>query len=236
MKTRIIIVSTLLSIVVSAYLLMSGKWPSAVQTQQPVSGSIPSVTVPQASQEETDFSSVLTPQDKALLATGYVLTVEEREKLLKKKRAKDLLPTMDELKVMIETPVEFYGQVLDQNDLPVIGADITCNWTTPGSWGFNGPGYSPRKLRSKAPAGNFEITGLNASAVTIIVDPPQGYSQLPESTNRIQFAETPERIAQNADYKAMTPEQKVLFGTMHGFGQAHKPDKAKPVIFRLKKL
>lgn len=58
-------------------------------------------------------SSVFTPQDKALLATGYVLAAEEREKLLKKKRQKDMLPTMEEHKAMIDTPVEssLFGRV-----------------------------------------------------------------------------------------------------------------------------
>lgn len=190
----------------------------------------PSASVPQSNQDETDFSSVLTPQEKALLATGYVLTAEEREKLLKKKRGKDLLPTTEELKVMFDTPVEFYGRVLDQSDNPVVGAEITC------SWPYMGPMSSPVRLQSAAPNGQFEISGLKANAITIFVEPPQGYAQLPESKNRIQFAKTPERIFQNSDYKTMTHEQKELFGKMHGFGEAHKPDKTQPVIFRLKKL
>lgn len=241
MKTKTIIGIVLLSLAIAIYLLMrreSSPGPatnSSAGTEKgtasaDVQSSSPSAPVPQSNQEETDYSSVLSPQDKALLATGYVLTAEEKEKLLRKKRQKDFVPTMEELKVMMDTPLEFYGQVLDQFDQPVIGAKIRC------SWPYMGPQDSARELQSSAPNGQFEVLGLKAKAISVFVYPPPGYDEQVSVSKDILIAKAPERILQSEDYKKMTPDQKQQTAPAQGAAEAYKGDKTKPVIFRLKKL
>jgi hypothetical protein len=240
MKTKTIIGIALLSVAIAAYLLM-GDEPSTAPASNSSGGmekgrasanvqaSSPSTPVPQSNQEETDFSSVLSPQTKELLATGYVLTAEEKEKLLRKKRQKDSVPTMEELKVMMDTPVEFYGQVLDQFDQPVIGAKIRC------SWPYMGPQDSARELQS-APDGQFEVLGLKALAIHVSAYPPPGYDEQVSVSKDILIAKAPERILQSGDYKKMTAEQKQQMAPSHGASEAYKGDKTMPEIFRLKKL
>jgi hypothetical protein len=187
-------------------------------------------SVPHSKQIESDFSSVLTPQERDLLATGYTLTPEEREQLSRRKRQKDFVPTLEEIAVMGETPVEFYGQVLDQFDSPVVGAKIRC------TWGIYGQQVSPVETKSAAPNGQFEIVGIKAVSIGVSVYPPPGYDEQVKVSKDIQIAKTPDRILKNEDYKKLTHEQKELMTRSHGSAEAYKGDKAKPVIFRLKNL
>lgn len=145
-------------------------------------------------------------------------------------RKKALLPTVDELSSMADTPVEFYGQVLDQFDIPIAGAKITC------TWGIYGQRVSPLELQSSTPEGKFEIVGIKAVAIKIFVEPPPGYAQMTESSRDVQIAKTPERILQNEDYKKLTPQQKEMMAKVLGAAEAFKADKAKPMIFRLRRL
>lgn len=227
MKTKIITSLCIMTVGFGAYYLIRSILPPTPSTNSTPS---PSASVPQPNQDETDYTSVLTPQEKALLATGYVLTEEEREKLLRRKRQKDLLPTMEELKVMFDTPVEFYGQVLDQFNQPVIGAKIRC------SWPYMGPQHSAREFKSAAPDGRFEIFDLKAASIGVSVYPPPGYDELVTDSKDIQIAKIPDRILQNEDYEKLTPQQKEMTVRVHGAAETYKGDKTKPVIFRLKKL
>jgi hypothetical protein len=77
----------------------------------------------------------------------------------------EFLPTMEELKIMSKTPVEFYGRVLDQNNAPVPGTKISCSWPYMGSM------HSPVRVLT-GPDGCFEITGLKAISISISVRPP----------------------------------------------------------------
>ncbi len=172
----------------------------------------------------------------AKLPPDYAPTQEERAKIVAKARAKEMHPTDEELKIMFNTPVEFYGQVLDQFDNPVIGANITCEWAHPGSWGYMGPGYAPRKLQSNAPDGRFEISNLKAMRMSVAVFPPKGYDEQVRDTKEIQIAQTPARLLKKLDLENATPEQLENLSPFWGRPEAYKGDKAKPVIFRLKKL
>ena len=240
MKMWTIIGIALLSVAITAYLFVRDELPSipaanAAGGTEKMAASAdiphrpPAASISQSNKDLTDFGSVLTPQEKERLAAGYVLTTKEREKKLKKKRAMDLSPTMDELDVMGKTPVEFYGLVLDQFDQPVVGTKIRC------SWPYMGPQHSALELQSGLD-GRFEVLGLKALAIHVSAYPPPGYDAQVSDSKDVQFAEVPTRILQLEDYKAETPEGKKVLGQMHGFGEAHKPDKTKPVIFRLKKL
>lgn len=196
----------------------------------------------QASKENSveDDSLMKEAIKKAITDAGlppdYVPTQEERDKIVAKVRAKEMHPTEEELKIMIDTPVEFYGQVLDQFGNPVIGAEIRCEWAHPGSWGYMGPGYSPRKLRSNAPDGRFEISSLKAMRISVAVYPPTGYDEQVRDGKEIRIAQTPPRLLKKIDLKNATPEQLENLPPSWGRPEAYKGDKAKPVIFRLKKL
>lgn len=240
MKTKSIIGTALLTVAIATYLLVRADPPStptgdsSTGTEKAfanvdVQASSPLPLVPKSDQEETDFSSLLTPQEKALLAKGYVLTAEQKEKLLRKKRKKDFVPTTEELKVMMDTPVEFYGQVLDQFDQPVDGAKIRC------SWPYMGPQDSAREIQATSD-GRFEVLGLKASSIHVSVYPPPGYDEQVRESKNIQISKAPDRLLQNDDYKKMTPEHKEQMVGVHGSPEAYKGDKTKPVIFRLKKL
>ena len=189
-----------------------------------------SASVAQSNRGETDFSSVLSLQEKARLAEGYVLTVEDKERLLRRMRQTESVPTMDELEVLMDTPVEFFGQVLDQFDQPVVGAEINC------SWSFMAPHESPLKLQSLAPNGEFEIRGLKAISIHVFVSPPKGYDEKVDDSRRIRIAKFPERILNSENYKRMTPEQKEQLVDVQGPAEAYKGDRARPATFRLKKL
>jgi hypothetical protein len=194
---------------------------------QPASFSAPAA---QSNRGEPDFSSVLSHQDKARLAEGYVLTVEDKERLLRRMRQTESVPTMDELEVLMDTPVEFFGQVLDQFDQPVVGADISC------SWSFMAPHESPLKLQSLAPNGEFEIPGLKAISIHVFVSPPKGYDEQVDDSRRIRIAKAPDRILNSEGYKRMTPEQREQLVDLQGRAEAYKGDRKSPVIFRLKRL
>jgi hypothetical protein len=131
---------------------------------------------------------------------------------------------------MFGTPVEFYGQVLDQFDKPVIGAKIRCNWS------YMGPGDTPKEMQSIASDGTFDLSGFKASAIRISVNPPEGYDEYVSDSKKIQIAKAPDRILQNEDYKKMSPELREQMLVVHGAAEVYKGDKSTPVIFRLKKL
>ena len=168
-----------------------------------------------------------------MLATGHVLTEEDRKKLKRRKLGNDikaLMPTPEEMRIMMDTPVEFYGKVLDQFDQPVIGANIHC------SWPFMGPPDSPLKMQSAAPDGLFEILGPKALSIHVSVSPPPGYDEQISESKNIQIAKASERVLKNEDYKKMPLEGKEQLAKSGVVEEPYKPDKTKPMIFRLKKL
>jgi hypothetical protein len=241
MKQKVLIGIALLFAASASYFKMRGRQSASPETKPLVvaetadvgadvkSASV-SASAAQSNRGDTDFSSVLSLQEKARLAEGYVLTVEDKERLLRRMRQRESVPTMDELEVLMATPVEFFGQVLDQFDQPVVGAEITC------SWSFMAPHESPLKLQSLAPNGEFEILGLKAISIHVFVSPPKGYDEQVDHSRRIQIAKAPDRILSSESYKRMTPEQKEQMVDLQGRAEAYKGDRTRPAIFRLKKL
>jgi hypothetical protein len=241
MKTNAIIGIALVSVAITAYLFVWDRPPSIPAAnasggteKMAASADIPhmpsAAAISQSNKDLTDFGSMLTPQEKERLAEGYVLTVEDKERLLRRMRQAESVPTMDELEVLMDTPVEFFGQVLDQFDQPVVGAEINC------SWSFMAPHESPLKLQSLAPNGEFEIRGLKAISIHVFVSPPKGYDEKVDDSRRIRIAKFPERILNSENYKRMTPEQKEQLVDVQGPAEAYKGDRARPATFRLKKL
>ncbi|MGJ8695300.1 MAG: hypothetical protein ACSHYF_03220 [Verrucomicrobiaceae bacterium] len=169
------------------------------------------------------------PVNQPELNRGVISPTTEQHLVSSGNPLMKLHPTGDELKAMFETPVEVYGQVLDQNNDPVIGAEIGC------SWPYMSTQEVKLTLRSAAPDGLFEVVGLkNKVSVTISVEPPAGYRDLrtQNSRKRIQIAQPPKRITEMPKYRTLTSEQKELLM----ISEAYKPDKRNPIIFRLEKL
>lgn len=158
-----------------------------------------------------------------------VPSIEAPKRGLTKEDLKVIAITEEELKSMLEAPVEFYGQVLDQHDSPVKGTKISC------SWALMGPHQTARNLLTDAD-GRFEVKNLKAVAIKILFYPPAGYRRLPaeegKPTDFIQIADPPERITIHEYYKVLPHKTKA-----HMFiAEAYKPDKNKPMIFRVQSL
>jgi hypothetical protein len=137
--------------------------------------------------------------------------------------------TTEELEAMFVTPVEFYGQILDQFDQPVVGANIRCSWAGMGSMD------AAKELKSDA-NGKFEIVNMKSYSIGVSVYPPSGYDEQVRDRKDIMIAKAPERVLKNENYKKFSPELKKSLEGKIGREEAYKGDKTKPVIFRLKKL
>ena len=245
MKTKIIISVISLILVLMTYVIWnfnSRSTPSinvarSAETKAESQGQraqMPPVSSSQADDAEIDYNSLLSEDEKAhMLASGHVLNEEDRKKLIRRKLGNDieaLMLTPEEIKIMMETPVEFYGQVLDQFDQPVVGANIHC------SWPYMRPPEAPLKIQSAAPDGLFNVLGLKAVSIHVFVSPPPGYDEQISESKDIQIAKAPERVLKNEDYKKMPLEGKRQLAKSGVVEEPYKPDKTKPVIFRLKKL
>lgn len=228
-----ILTGTCLLAVIAAFYLFSRDERLKPRATEPIAPK--QVESPKPVEEEPDIFAIA--KAEANLPADYVLTPEQKEKImgrreeiLRKQRAKEMGPTEEELGIMFETPVEFYGRVLDQFDQPVIGADIRC------SWPFIGPLESPIKVLSSAPQGDFEIRNLKALALDLSVYPPPGYAEEVRDSKKIQIAKAPDRLLKKWDLRNATPEQLQNLPPLIGGAESYKGDKSKPVIFRLKKL
>jgi hypothetical protein len=238
-KTRIGIIS--LSVGLVTYLLWNSgfKTTSAIRSEkkeekQGQQQKTISDSTSQADEPEFDYMSVLSVAEQAhLKSTGHVFTKEEIEKLKRKKLGKDIQELMtknlEELEVMFVTPVEFYGQVLDQFDQPVVGANIRCSWAGMGSLD------AAKELKSDA-NGKFEIVNMKAYSIGVSVYPPSGYDEEISDFKDVMIAKAPERVLTNENYKKFSPELKKSLEGKLGLEEAYKGDKTKPVIFRLRKL
>jgi hypothetical protein len=245
MKPKIIIVVISLILGLVAYVIWDFVSPStptiklarSAETKTESQGQraqMPSVSSSRADEAEIDYNSLLRESEKAhMLATGHVLTEEDRKKLIRRKLGNDieaLMLTPEEIEIMMDTPVEFYGQVLDQFDQPVVGANIHCYWP------YMRPPEAPLKMQSAAPGGVFEVLVPKAVSIHVFVSPPPGYDESVSDNKNIQIAKAPERVLKNEDYKKMPLEGKTQLAKSGVVEEPYKPDKTKPVIFRLKKL
>ena len=237
-KTRIGII--FLSVSLVTYLLWNSgfKTPPATRTKknEKKQVSLQKTTLDSASQAdepEFDYMSVLSEAEQAhVKSTGHVFTKEDIEKLKRKKLGKniqELMTTPEEMKAMLVTPVEFYGQVLDQFDQPVVGAKIRC------SWAFMGSLDAARELESDA-SGKFEIVKMKAHSIGVSVYPPSGYDEQVRDSQSIMIAKAPERVLTNENYKKFSPELKKSLEGKLGLEEAYKGDQTKPMIFQLRKL
>ena len=126
-------------------------------------------------------------------------------------------PSDEELKIMMESPVEFYGKVVDQNGFPLIGTEVRCSWPFMTS-------MDNLALTTSAPDGRFEVTGRHSMSMTFSVSAPPGYRKTETSRQDFLFAELSERL--RAAYLKRDGSMTVR----------HKPDKSNPVIFMLRKI
>lgn len=118
---------------------------------------------------------------------------------------------------MMESPVEFYGKVLDQGDKPVVGVVIRCSW--PFMTSMDG-----LQVKSGGPDGRFEVKGRKAMEMIFSVIPPDGYRKTETSSQRFQFADESESFNQIYKQKGKSIQAK------------HQPDPANPVVFKIKKI
>ena len=237
-KTRIGII--FLSVSLVTYLLWNSgfKTPPATRTKKNEKKQVSQQkttldSASQADEPEFDYMSVLSEAEQAhVKSTGHVFTKEDIEKLKRKKLGKniqELMTTPEEMKAMLVTPVEFYGQVLDQFDQPVVGAKIRC------SWAFMGSLDAARELESDA-SGKFEIVKMKAHSIGVSVYPPSGYDEQVRDSQSIMIAKAPERVLTNENYKKFSPELKKSLEGKLGLEEAYKGDQTKPMIFQLRKL
>jgi hypothetical protein len=241
MKNKTIIGIISLSVGLVTYLLWNSgfKTPPATRTEKNEEKQVSkqkttSDSASQADEPEFDYMSVLSEAEQAhVKSTGHVFTKEDIEKLKRKKLGKDIQELMtkkpEEWEAMLVTPVEFYGQVLDQFDQPVVGAKIRC------SWAFMGSLDAAKELESDA-YGKFEIVNMKAYSIGVSVYPPSGYDEEISDFKDVMIAKAPERVLTNENYKKFSPELKKSLEEKLGLEEAYKGDKTKPVIFRLKKL
>ena len=189
---------------------------------------------------EDDFFAKMLAEAKAKLPSDYVLTPEELERMKKNAvpRALDIVGKSEalgkQIDLLLECPVEIYGQVLDQNDVPVVGAKIMYH-TFPG-----GPMTRVFNVLSAAPEGRFEVKDMNAAAIALAIEPPAGYQRTSEYFKEIPIVETLEMVQLSEEYKKLPQAAQLVIPTYLMMSRpslpTYKPDKANPVIFRLKKL
>ena len=218
MKTKIAILIAALFIVL--FILLLGNRKKSTKGAIPSNGNDRPAPAPllQTSREEISLS----PQHSLLIAAEQVATSETAG---------------NQLKRILETPVEIYGQVLDQFNMPVVGAEIVF-YIHP-----RGPMTKIGTVRSNGPDGNFEIRGINAAAINISIKEMAGYQRGPKSEEDLRICRSLEELKLTEEYKELAPEAKAMIDhpefwamfTRDTFTE-YKPDKSNPVIFRLEKL
>ncbi len=126
-------------------------------------------------------------------------------------------PTDDEMKLMMASPVEFYGKVIDQDGNPMIGVEVGCSWPFMTS-------MDNLALTTSAPDGRFEVTGRKAITMSFGVRLPPGYRRTESTNQEFLFGEFPERIREYHRRQYGVPDA------------VHRADKSNPVIFMLRKI
>lgn len=230
MKIKILFGSFVVVIIAALLFCVLRKTNTAPPNPPIAVGSAQKVRDDRIEEEQFVIEAIKKAIADANLPPEYVPTQEERDRIVAKARAKEMSPTEEELKIMFDTPFEFYGQVLDQFDNPVVGAEIRC------TWGFHNPRSTPVELLSRAPDGKFEVLGHKTLLISVSVYPPSGYDETVKVSKNIGIAQTPARLLKKFDLKNATPEQLENFSPFWGRPEAYKGDKTKPMIFRLKKL
>lgn len=189
---------------------------------------------------EDDFFAKMLDEAKAKLPSDYILTQEDLEQIRKSAvpRALDMVAKSESLRKaisqLLERPVELYGQVLDESEMPVVGAKIEYH-AAPG-----GPVARIFSVMSSAPDGRFEVKDLNAVALTLVIEPPPGYQRPSEYIRKIPISEPLEVIQHSEEYKKLPQAAQLAVAPLLAMSRpdspTYKTDKSKPVIFRLRKL
>jgi hypothetical protein len=80
------------------------------------------------------------------------------------------------------------------------------------------------------------ISVIGGISIICGVYPPLGYDESVSDKKNIQIARASERVLKNEDFKKMPLEGKEQLAKSGVVEEPYKPDKTKPVIFRLRKL
>ena len=67
-----------------------------------------------------------------------------------------------------KTPINFYGRVIDQHGLPVVGSKVKMVWSAIGE--------TPERDLLTDSMGKFQITGINGKGISAMVICPPGYT------------------------------------------------------------
>ena len=169
----------------------------------------------------TTFWDRMSPKPVADASSGAVSPKQSRPPIKAQERRadplKDLNPTVEEFERMMESPIEFYGKVVDQDDRPLVGIEVRCSWNFMNS-------VDGLIVKSAAPDGRFEVKGRKSMEMHFGLIPPEGYRITETSQQTFLFADYSERL-QQAHKAVGKPLQ-----------TKHLPDPANPVVFRIRKI
>ena len=110
-----------------------------------------------------------------------------------------------------KTPIEFYGQVVDQFGNAVEGATVDCSWTT-----VVGPSPDPERKILSETNGLFSITGIRGKYLCLEVD-KEGYRRTGTSHGGFEYANF-----SNGDFYVPDSKKPVIF-------RLHKVTEAQPL-------
>lgn len=162
----------------------------------------PKEKAPQPIGTELAISSHPTQTYSVPVQSGRSLTKEEVDRIQKEKRQK----VVNQVEAMLNTPISFYGKVVDQNNVPVPGALVAYSLLDK----FDASGTNARK--SADDLGYFEISGVKGAVLGVNVS-KEGYYQIHNVSN-----------------------QRFAYGTGPDGYSKKPPTKDKPAIFVLQKM
>lgn len=170
-KTAFIVVLFALAVAISWW-LSSAKKPTPLKVAATPASILPSITEPPPLPKPEDLPRIIQPNAR----TPYLRLKDPRWKDYEVKRKSN--PSWE-----WETPIEFYGKVVDERNQPVAGASIDVAWSgTVEEYG--GDGVGKRILTSDA-NGMFTLAGVEGKGITVRVS-KDGY-HVPSESNMQWF-------------------------------------------------
>lgn len=193
-KTAILVMLIALAVATGWWFSSPKKTTSGVDVDHAVPPNTSSVAVAQSTQNDSP-PEIVQPHAR----TPYLGLNDPR--WIERRRLREEDPTYQ-----WRTPIDFYGQVIDESNHPVAGASVEVAWSgTPEKYG--GDGVGKRTLISDA-NGMFTLSGVEGKGITVRVF-KDGY-HVPRKSNMQWF-----------DYAGFWEPTYI------------EPDRSKPVIFHL---
>jgi len=197
-KREIILIVAIVIVVIGGVALVLWKLPSSPSVAEAAKSAVPPPHVPvptQATAPEPDF----TPSDEYPQLSLKTMSKDEALKIYLDRSRKDE-------KYDWKVALNFYGKVVDENNQPVVGANVHYSWNT--AWV---PGGSLFADTSSDGTGLFSLTGKRGKILEVTVS-KEGYYPVEHGNGRLIF--------EYAD--PSSPEW-------------YEPDPNSPVIFHLRR-